>query len=224
MTDRELEELARSVGELKRAVKRNNPFLRSILASRGWGPLALFASLSISLFTLPAHFLSLRYGSFSSIPPLEKALLWLALGLFLVAGTIWKVLLLRRRAAEAGGGFVSIVAALFGGQGLHSILPLIIGAAAEIAFAFSVGHPWLSAPATAILASFWSNAMAATTDRRDYLLLGWWCLLSGSIGLFLVERAPFLWLFLIYGGLCYLFAAETLVAWLLKRGEADGKE
>jgi len=226
MTDQELEELARSVEDLKRAVKKNDPFLRSILASRGWGALALFASACVTLFTLPAHFLSLRYGGFASIPPLLRAALWAVLAIFLIPGSIWKVALLRRRAGEAeeGAGILSILAALFGGLSFHMALPFFVATGVALAFTFTVGHPWLSAPAIAILVCFWTNSLASTTDRRDYLLLGWWSLLSGSAGLFLVERAPFIWLFVIYGGLCYLFTAETMVASILEGRRADGRE
>jgi len=226
MTDQELDELARSVEDLKRAVKKNDPFLRNILASRGWGALAFFASACITLFTLPAHFLSERYGSFDSIPPLYRAGLWLILAIFLIPGSIWKVILLRRRAREAeeGAGILSILNALFGGLSFHMALPFFVATVVTLAFAFTIGHAWISAPAIAILVCFWTNSLASTTDRRGYFLLGWWSLLSGAAGLFFVERAPFLWLFIIYGGLCYLFTAETIVASILERRRADGRE
>jgi hypothetical protein len=225
MTDKELDELARSVEDLKRAVKKNDPFLRIILSSKGWGALAFFASAFVTLFTLPAHFLSKRYGDFASIPPLFRAALWVALAIFIVAGSIWKVILLKRRAKEAqeGAGIISVLNALFGGLSFHMALPFIVATGVAIAFTFAAGHPWLSAPAIAILICFWVNSLASTTDRRDYFLLGWWSLLSGSAGLFFIERAPFLWLFIIYGGLCYLFAAETLIASTLERRRTNGR-
>jgi hypothetical protein len=226
MTDQELEELARSVEDLKRAVKKNDPFLRSILASRGWGALAIFASACVTLFTLPAHFLSQRYGGFASIPPLLRAALWAVLAVFLIPGSIWKAVLLRRRAGEAeqGAGLLSILSALFGGLSFHMALPFFVATAVALGFGFFAGHPWLSAPAIAILVCFWINSLASATDRRDYLLLGWWSLLSGSAGLFFVERAPFVWLFIIYGGLCYLFTAETMLASILEGRRADGRQ
>jgi urea transporter len=99
----------------------------------------------------------------------------------------------------------------------------MVATAAALGFSFYSGHPWLSAPATAILICFWCNSLAASTDRWDYFILGWWSLLSGIAGLFFVEGAPFLWLFIIYGGLCCIFAAETLVASILKRRRANEK-
>ena len=227
MTDQELDELARSVEDLKRAVKKNDPFLRSILASRGWGALAFFASVCVTIFTLPAHFLSERYGSFDAIPPalpggtlahprdIPHPRLHLEKSFCFVAGA---------REAEEGAGILSILNALFGGLSFHMALPFFVATVVTLAFAFSIGHAWISAPAIAILVCFWTNSLASTTDRRGYFLLGWWSLLSGAAGLFFVERAPF------SGSSSSTEASATssprrrLSPSILERRRADGRE
>ena len=86
MTDSEIDELAKAIADLKRATKRNDPFLRSLFDDKGWLGLGLAGSIGITLFCLPAHFLTAAYGSFAAIPPLLQALLWAVLAAVLVLG------------------------------------------------------------------------------------------------------------------------------------------
>ena len=218
MTDRELDELARAVRELKKVTSRNDPFLRSLFSTGGWLGLGIAGGLGITLFCLPAHILSALYGSFGAAPPVFRAVLWAILALVMVAGGVAKARLLMRKASEAdsSAGMGKIVSAIFGGWGFHLAVPLVLSIAGVSTFVVLAGHPWLSVPASAILVCFWANIIGLMVEHREYLAMGWWCLATGVAGLFFVEAAPFLWLFIIYGGLFWIFTA-----WM---AFMDGKE
>jgi len=221
MTDNEIDELAKAIADLKRATKRNDPFLRSLFDDKGWLGLGLAGSIGITLFCLPAHFLTAAYGSFAAIPALLQALLWAVLGGVLVIGGVQKSRLLLRKArardedderrTEGPAALTRVMKAVFGGWGFHMAVPLVIGGIGVAGFAFTAGHPWYGIPGLAILLCFWANFMGLVVEHREYLVMGWWCLLTGLAGLFFIEKAPFIWTFIIYGGVLWCFTGVLLL-------------
>ena len=105
----------------------------------------------------------------------------------------------------------------FLGPNFHSGVPYVLTMAATSAFALLNGHPWYIVPAVALPTSFWSNYMSSVAGRREYLVAGWWVVLTGLASLFLIEAAPFIWVFVIFGGFCFAFAGAALFA-----GRRDG--
>lgn len=221
MTDSEIDELAKAIADLRRATKRNDPFLRSLFEDEGWLGLGLAGSIGITLFCLPAHFLVAAYGSFAAIPPLLQAPLWAVLAAVIVIGGVQKSRLLLSKARgteETGEGrkegpaaMTRVMRAVFGGWGFHMAVPMVIGGIGVAAFAFATGHPWYGVPGFAILVCFWANFIGLVVEHREYLVMGWWCLLTGLAGLFFVEQAPFIWTFIIYGGVLWCFTGSLLL-------------
>ena len=223
MTDRELQELAASVEELKKAVTKNNPLLRGIMKDRGWVPLTVLAGIGMTLFCLPAQVLVVAYGSFEAIPAYYRAALWCILALVLVLSGVWKVVLLARRANEMdrSAGIAAALTVFFRGPSLHIGIPYILTIGTLGAFAVFSGHPWYVVPAIAVPTCFWANFMATLIDRPAFKASGWWCLITGLSSVFFIEQAPFIWLFIVFGGLCFLFAGAMIVE--MRREKAEGR-
>jgi len=211
MDDQKLEQIARDIEELKSAVRRNDPLMRAVLTTRGWGALGLGGGLGVTLFALPAHFLSRAYGSFAAIPTPLKALVWAALGLAIVGGGAWKLALIARRASEvdSNSGLGELFDSFFGATSIHVTGAMLVAILVSIAWAVWAGRPWLALPATGVVMGVWMNAIGSQTRVPEYLVAGWWSLLSGSAGLFLVELSPFLWVLAIYGGMFYAFGVAA---------------
>jgi hypothetical protein len=223
MTEQELRELAASVEEIKKAVRRNNPQLRAMMSARGWMPFAILAGLGMALFCLPAQVLVVAYGRFELIPPVYRTTLWCVLALVLVLSAVWKVVLLAREAAEVekGAGVGAVLKAFFSGPGFHVGVPYLLAIAVGTVFAVLRGHGWYVVPAIAVPTCFWVNFVAARIDRPIFMAAGWWCLVTGLASLFFMEAAPFIWLFVIFGGLCFVFAGALAVE--ARRGTAEGR-
>lgn len=208
MDDERIERLIADIESLKKSVKRNDPMLREIVAPPGWTLFSVVAGLMISAFALPAHVLTARYGSFASIPQAWKAALFAVLAAFAVGGGIIKIVLLSRRASAMGGrGFVGAALAFYGGRSGHVTWPLTFVIACSAVLAFAAGHPWYALSSTGMLFGIMANYIAIRSDEKAYFAVGYWSMLTGTISLFSVERAPFLWLFAIYGGMFLSFAA-----------------
>lgn len=221
MTEQELKDLASTIGDLKKAVRKNDPLLRAMMSSQGWIPFTLVAGLGIALFCLPAQILVAAYGGFSAIPEVYRTCLWAFLALIVVLASAGKMALLSRKAArvEEEAGLGDILKVFFAGANFHIGVPYVLILAAGSAFAIHVGHPWYIAPVIAIPTCFWSNFMAGLVDSPIFKAAGWWCLLTGLASLFFIEAAPFIWLFVIFGGLCLVFAGAMI---LVARQERNG--
>ncbi|HUW68648.1 MAG TPA: hypothetical protein VMX33_00310 [bacterium] len=213
MDDDTLRRLIADIEDLKRAVKRNDPMLHEVAAPPGWIAFSLAAALCITLFAIPAHMLVAKYGSFGQIPSGYQIALFAILGLFLVLGGAFKVRLMMSRIIEleASGGLTRIAGSFFGGRMAHETIPLALGMLAGIGYSFYFGHPWLALSVTSFIVGVMSNRIALRGDLRAYYALGYWGTLAGLIALPFIEQAPFLWLFVIYGGMFYAFAAAQIV-------------
>ncbi|PKL24510.1 MAG: hypothetical protein CVV47_08680 [Spirochaetae bacterium HGW-Spirochaetae-3] len=215
MDEDTLKKLSDDIADIKRAVKRNDPLLHDVAAPPGWAAFSLVAGIILTLFALPAHILTTRYGSFDAIPTGAKTALWAVLALFLIGGGVSKVLLMTRKAARVDGrdGLAKVVDAFYGGRQAHVTIPLTVGFVAAAAYAFFVGEPWIALPVTSFLIGVIANGVAIRCGLRSYYVIGYWGILMGLVSAPFVEAAPFLWLLIIYGGMLFVFAlaqfAET---------------
>jgi hypothetical protein len=209
MDEDTLKKLSEDIEDLKRAVRRNDPLLHEVAAPPGWMAFSLAAGLNVTLFALPAHVLVTRHGSFAAIPLGYRVYLWAVLGLFVVIGGTLKVVLMKRRANEvsAGLGFSAIFEAFYGGKSAHETIPMMLGMIVGTAYAFWAGHPWLALPLSSFLFGIIANSMASRSGLKAYYVVGYASVLLGLAALPFVERAPFLWLFIIYGGMLFGFSA-----------------
>lgn len=220
MDDTTIEKLSADIEDLKRAVRRNDPMLREVSSPPGWVAFSALAGLNISLFALPAHLLATCHGGFDAIPTPGKLALFAVLALFVVGGGTLKVVLMTRRAEQVAGaeGLARLLDAFFGGRMAHVTMPLTLGMVAGIAYAFYAGRPWLALPVSSFLFGVMANVIAGKGGLRAYYVIGYWGILLGLAALPLVERAPFLWLFVIYGGMFFAFAITQAADNAVARG------
>jgi len=209
MDEDTLQRLSRDIEDLKLAVKQNDPLLHEVVAPPGWMAFSLAAGINVTLFALPAHLLVQKYGSFGAIPQAAKIALFAVLGLFVVIGGTLKIIIMMRRASEidAEAGFMTVFDAFYGGKAAHESIPLTLGMMAGSAYAFYVGHPWLSLSLSGFLFGILANTLATRSGVRSYYIVGYWGIFMGLVSLPFVEAAPFLWLFVVYGGMLFAFAA-----------------
>jgi hypothetical protein len=223
MTDEDFRNLADTVEDLKKAVSKNSPELRAMLRPRGWMPLTLIAGIGIALFCLPAQVLVVAYGGFDAIPAAYRTALWAVLALVLVLAGVWKMALLTRKMAEENieRAFAAVFRSFFAGQSFHIGVPFTISILVLSGFAVWTGHPWYVVPAIAVPTCFWANYVATMAGSPAFKAAGWWSLITGLISLFVIESAPFIWLFVILGGLMFVFAGALLVT--ERRERASGR-
>jgi hypothetical protein len=212
MNQSELETLLADVEELKRAVRRNNPFLRQVVAGRFFAVLSIPFGLFVVAFCTGTQILVTRLGSFSAVPAAWKITAGIFLALFFVIGSSlkWSFLARQARKVEEGANFWTVIRSIYGGTWLHLNVPAMLCAVLVPVLAILAGHPWYIAPGIAIFLAIPSNSMGLIVDRPEYLAAGWYALISGLVSLFFIEALPFVWAEVIWGGYLLVFGLVGL--------------
>lgn len=210
MTIRELDELKADLHAVREALDRHSGLLRQVTAS-GF----------LALLSLPYGILALAFGVGSQIilggkkgselPEWWGLVFW---GLFLAllaAGGVLKIRAFKRRAAELDAELWSVYRAFFDPESLHLVLASLLCLAGVSVFALVSGHPWYIVPAFSCWYGIYFLALSGSIRRLEYLAAGWYGLVAGTLSLFSLETAPFLWLGLTFGGVLLLFGVLGLL-------------
>lgn len=212
MTDNELEHIQRDIADLRKAVKKSNPFLREVVEIRGYATWSVILGCGILAYCLVSHFLLLGGSGGPGLPQWWALLSWLLLALFFAAGAVIKWLIIDRRAREVekGAGFGTALRALYCGEWGQLNLPIALGMLVGAAFAVWIGHPWYIVGETAFFLGLACASIVLAVDAREYLATGWYATLSSLASLFFVERAPFLWLAIVWAGIFLVYGISGL--------------
>ncbi len=212
MTSEELEALRRDIESLRLAVRKANPFLRSIVALRAYAMMSIPLGILCLVFGLGSHFLVQAYGSFQAVPSAWKTPFWIVLALIIVGGSILKWVVVGRRAAEIqkGATMMTAVKAMYGSSWANINLPATVCIFVVAAFAISVGKAWYIASILAVFLGLVCNSIGLAVERKEYLVTGWYSLISGLVALFFIEGAPFIWSTVVWGGIFFVYAAAGL--------------
>jgi hypothetical protein len=212
MTNEELDNLRQDIESLRKAVRKANPFLRAIVALRAYAMLSIPLGVLTLVFCLGSHFLVLSYGSFQAIPGSWKTPFWIVLGIFIVGSFALKWIVVARRAAqiEKGANFMTALKAMYGSSWANVNLPATISILVAAGFAVYVGRSWYIVIILAVFLGIVCNSVGLAVERKEYLVTGWYSLLSGLVALFFIESAPFLWTAVVWAGIFFVYAASGL--------------
>lgn len=212
MDQAQLESMSRDIEELRKAVRKANPFLRSVVEIRSYSIISIPFGLLIVAYCLLSHFLILEYGSVQNLPAWWSTLSWSGLALFAVGGAFAKWMIINRRAAQAeeGANFWTALRAIYGGGWVNLNLLIAICMLVLVAFLIWAGRPWYLVPSMAICLSFACSSIAMTVEAREYLATGWYALGTGLLSLFFVEASPFIWTAVVWAGVFLVFGVTGL--------------
>jgi hypothetical protein len=216
----ELDKLLLDIKELKSSVRKANPFLREIMGLKDFAIMSVPLGLVLLVTCLVTHFLISAKGSFEAVPSAWKIVSGALFAGIAIVGWSWKWIAINRRAGQVkeGANFFTVVEAIYGGSWFSISAPLVVSMlVVSLYFALS-GHPWLIVSITAIFLGPYSNIVAKLMDRREYLVFGWYLILTGLPSLFFIESAPFLWLAIVWAGTFLVFGAAGLAADKADRG------
>lgn len=212
MDSRELENLHHDIEELKRAVKRSNPFLRSIMEYRSYAALSLPLGLITLIGFLALHFIALENGSPRTLPEAWKDAAWIALAALLLIGLIAKLLIVNRKASEIeeGANLITATKAMYAGPWFLIMVPLYITMAVLSVFAVSIDHSWYVETAVAVGLGLVCFNYGVATERKELFVIGWYMIAAGLASVFFIESAPFLWSAVIWSGAFLAYGAAGL--------------
>ncbi len=188
----DLEDLAEQLSELKRAVRKTNPILRSVAESRLYP--ALGASMG-SVFVIVCLILrTLETANALSKEGATSPWLWLVIVFTMVLAGVMKIILTRRIAKKYDDkGLALLMRAIYGGKLAAILASLSVMLLALIFFLGSIGEAWYLIPTFAFFASFAGQSLDFLIDLPEYKVLGWSGLAAGVLSLFFVKTDPWLW-------------------------------
>ncbi len=213
MDSHELENLRRDIDDIKRAVRRANPFLHSILGFRSYAVLSIVFGSVILVYCLALHFLALGAGSPTQIPDEWKLAAWVGIAAIIAVGTIAKLIIVNRKAGEVedGATILSATKAVYDSFWVQVNAPVFLFIAISSIFVVSIRHAWFVESILAIGFSFLGVNFGSRAERKELLAAGWYFLLSGLGSLFFIESAPFLWSALIWAGSFLSYGVSGLI-------------
>ena len=202
-----IEELARTLGELRSAVKASNPLLRTVASSRLYPILSLILGTASVIFCLVARAVE-HTPSGGGL----GVWAWVFLALVFVAGAAGKVIITARLAIQHGGrGFYSLLTAIYGGKTATLIASSAAAMIAGTIFLISIAHPWYIVPMMAIYTALASHAFDLLIDLSEYRILGWVAMAAGIASLFFIETDPLLWTAIVTTAVFVVFGIAGLI-------------
>ena len=204
-----LEEIAASLSELRSAVQRNNPLLRTVATSSLYPVLGLVYGLALSAYCLLAH--ASNRGDQGSLQVLSTFTVPFLIVLFLTGGVV-KILVTKNIAEKYDSkGLRLLIKAIYGGKSGVLIANAAIAILAGIIFLLRSGEPWYIVPASAVFISFAAHSLDILIDLLEYRVMGWSSLVSGILALFFIKSAPWLWTAAVFSSTFIIFGIVGIV-------------
>jgi hypothetical protein len=202
-----IEELERTLSDLRSAVRASNPLLRAMASSY------LYPALALVMGSISALYCFLARAAASN--PSGGGLgiwSWIFLVTVFGIGGFGKVFVTSRLAAKHGGrGFYSLLTAIYGGKTASLVASSIAAILGGIIFLVYIDHPWYIVPITTIYAGIASHAMDLLIDLPEYRVLGWVSLVTGIVALFFIETDPLLWTAFVMVAVFVVFGVVGLI-------------
>lgn len=202
-----IEELERTLTELRSAVRASNPLLRAVASSY------LYPILSLVLGTVSVVYCLLARTA--AMDPSREGLgtwSWIFLATVVIAGAVGKVIVTSKLAAKHGGrGFYWLMTAIYGGKTASLVASSAAAIIGGIIFLIYISHPWYIVPIIAIYAGLASHAMDLLIDLPEYRVLGWVSLAAGIFALFFIETDPLLWTAIVTAAVFVVFGVVGLL-------------
>ncbi|MGA2479995.1 MAG: hypothetical protein ABSG63_14685 [Spirochaetia bacterium] len=219
-------QLIRDLGEIKAAVKRNNPILREIVASRFFWLLVLFYGLAIILFCLVMQYLFRRYGGYTAVPSPVKLIFWITTAAVTVATYVIRVRGILRiiHAIDPRLTFLSMLGDHNIGEFMHVAGPLMAIAAGLTVYFAQTGQPFVIVGTWGLCIGLIENQLAFTVHLPEYYILGYWCLATGVLSFFFPGPGAPLWVAICFGGGCLAYAVSTAMAKRILRAKESSDE
>ncbi len=211
--DRQLERLAADLETVKNAVNRSASVLREVMGPVHYRGLLLYAGAATIALCLAFQLAPLPWGSFAASPAWLRSLLVAATAAAVIGGGVVKTLSVSHatHAVDRKLGFFSFFRRYYGSIVVHLYLPLALILVGACAWLLATGRGFFVVGAIGLFAGILMNILGSPFRQRQYLLFGYWLLLTSAASFFVPGLPPALWFAVIFGFGCLgLWTAATL--------------
>lgn len=203
----QLDQLLEDISTIKSVLRQNASILRQMLLPRHFRFISALAAIVILLDSYLYYYFSSRYGVFSNFPVGRQRLFIIAIIVsFLVVAVVKWVLWIR--SLEKSGSKLSVNRVwgeIFASRIVHTYLPVIVLGVILSVYFISYSLDYYIIPTVAICLGFIYNTIGAATHIRQYLISGYWFMVTGALTIAGIWSGP-VSISVTFGGGLLLFA------------------
>jgi hypothetical protein len=187
----QIEKLLEDISSIKSVINKNKPLLQQILNPAHSRLFTLLAAISIIGFASLIFLLMQHYGSFSSIPRTTRYIIFAAMA----ADWVFMQILKRRTFLNTGKRIDPtftigrLLKEFFTYRIAHVYVPVMLLIIFLIVYFIYENIPYYIVPAVSIGVGFLYNFIGSFTEIRQYLILGYWFLITG-VGVIIFNSIP----------------------------------
>jgi hypothetical protein len=187
----QIEKLLEDISSIKSVINKNKPLLQQILNPAHFRLFTLLAAISIIGFASLIFLLMQHYGSFSSIPRTTRYIIFAAMA----ADWVFMQILKRRTFLNTGKRIDPtftigrLLKEFFTYRIAHVYVPVMLLIIFLIVYFIYENIPYYIVPAVSIGVGFLYNFIGSFTEIRQYLILGYWFLITG-VGVIIFNSIP----------------------------------
>lgn len=187
----QIEKLLEDISSIKSVINKNKPLLQQVLNPAHFRLFTLLAAISVIGFALLIYFLMQHYGSFSDIPRAARYVIFAAMA----ADWVFMQYLKRRTFLTTGKRIDPtftigrLLKEFFTYRIAHVYVPVMVLIIFLIVYFIYKNIPYYIVPAVSIGIGFLYNFIGSFTEIRQYLILGYWFLITG-VGVIVFNNIP----------------------------------
>jgi hypothetical protein len=187
----QLEKLLEDISSIKSVINKNKPLLQQVLNPAHFRLFTLLAAISIIGFALAIYFLMQQHGSFSAIPRMIRYIIFAAMA----ADWVFMQFLKRRTFLKTGKRIDPtftirrLLKEFFTYRIAHVYVPMTLLIIFLTVYFIYKNIPYYIVPACSIGIGLLYNFIGSFTEIRQYLILGYWFLITGA-GVLMFNTIP----------------------------------
>lgn len=187
----QIEKLLEDISSIKSVINKNKPLLQQVLNPAHFRLFTLLAAISIIGFCLLIYFLMQHYGNFSSIPRATKFIIFAAMAADWIFMQIMKRRTFLRTGKRIDPTFTigRLLKEFFTYRIAHVYVPMMILIIFLSIYFIYQDVPYYIVPVLSIGVGLLYNFIGSFTEIRQYLILGYWFLITG-IGVIIFNTIP----------------------------------
>jgi len=183
VTENNIDKLLEDISSIKTVINRNRPLMQRLLHPARLRLFFLMMGLNLIAICLVLFFLIQHYGYFAAIPYPGRGFIYIVLAVDLILIQLYKrrVFLSSARKIDPKLTIMGILKELFTFRIVHVYAPIVV---LVTLFSFYFGHhrvPYYIIPTISIGVGLLYNCIGSLIDIRQYLLFGYWTLVTGVL-------------------------------------------
>ncbi len=187
----QIERLLEDISEIKSVISKNKPLLQQVLMPSHFRLFSFLAGISIIGFAMLIYFLTQHYGNFSAIPRTARYLIFAAMAAdwFFLQWMKRRTFLTTGKRIDPTFTIGRLLKEFFSYRIAHVYVPMMLLMIFLSVYFIYAGIPYYIVPAGSIGVGLLYNFIGSFTVIRQYLILGYWFLISG-VGVLIFSTIP----------------------------------